>query len=301
MKKFTLACVATALSAVCLFGMAACGGGNYEVNKATDLAPEPFGIAVKKGNTEVKAALDAVINEWNENGNMEKYLTYYNELSDEDLSPTAPDGLKLTWNLSSYTETLDMYTESGFAPYEFIQNNGYSVSDGSAAEGSYKVAGLDVAIACEVAEKLQCKLVIHDVAFDDIIMNLNANSGKAIAAAGISITEERQEAVDFSVPYSYSTISVVCAEGAGYSTLQGLNGLKIGVQKGTSAHTIAEDAMKEGGYTPDMENAVKILLSSSTEVVTYETYSAALAALQSGKIDVILMDTLPAQLLIKHA
>ncbi len=301
MKKLTLSLAAMALSATFLFA-AACGGGtNYEVNKATDLAPEPFGIAVKKGNTEVKEALDAVINEWNENGNMDKYLSYYNELSDEDLSPTAPVGLKLIWDLSSYTETLDMYTESGFAPYEFIHNDGYAVSDGSAAEGSYSVTGLDVAIACQVAESLHCKLVIHDVLFDDIITNLNANSGKAIAAAGISITEERQEAVDFSVPYSYSTISVVCAEGAGYSTLKSLDGLKIGVQKGTSAHTIAEDAMKEGGYTPDMANATTIQLSSSTEVTTYETYSAALAALQSGKIDVILMDTLPAQLLIKHA
>lgn len=307
MKKFTLACVATALSAVCLFGMAACGGnGDYVANDAADLLQEDFGIAVKKGDTEMLNAVNAVVDAWNENGNMQKYFDYYSDLADANKNPTAPDGLKLTWDLSDYTETLDMYTETGFAPYEFVHTSGYPVADGNTDEGAYSAAGIDVAIACEVAESLHCKLVIHDVAFDSVITNLNAATGKALVAAGLTISEERAQEVDFSSIYSSSTLSIVCAKDAGYTTLKSLDGLKIGVQEGTSGDLIATEAKSEKGHSIEMgegdekQTVIIKFESASTEIAQYKTYAAALAALKSGKIDVIFMDKVPALLLLAN-
>ncbi len=303
MKKVAIMVSSLLLAGACAFACA-CGEIELTANDAADLMQEDFGIAVKKGDTEMKAAVDAVVDQWVQDGTMDKYFNYYSELADENASPTAPDGLKLSWDLSANTETLDMYTESGFAPYEFVHSEGYPVSDGGAGGDAYNVAGIDVAIACQVAENLNCKLVIHDVAFDTIITNLDGATGKALAAAGLTINEERAQEVDFSSIYSSSTLSIVCDKAKNYTKLADLDGLKIGVQEGTSGDLIASAAIKPEGHSyenDDGETVTVKLTSDKTEVVPYKTYAAALAALQAGKIDVIFMDKVPAQLLIKNA
>lgn len=306
MKKFALAVISVAMAGACAVGFAACTkiADDLVANDATDLLQEDFGIAVKKGDEEVLNAVNAVVNKWNGDGTMTKYFDYYTDLDsavkNNTALPTAPEGLQLTWDLSSYTETLDLFTEAGFAPYEFENPNGYPVED-----GAYNVAGLDIVIACEVAKSLNCKLVIHNVEFDSVIEHLNASSGKAIVAAGLTISEERKQAVDFSNIYSSSTLTIVCDKDAGYTKLADLNGLKIGVQGGTSGDKIATAALSATGWqikeTDDEgnETVTQTIKLSSGEVVRYSTYAAALAALQSGKIDVIFMDKVPAQLLLE--
>lgn len=304
MKKIALAIISAALAGACIVGVAACGGSaNFVANDATDLMPEEFGIAVKKGDTEMATAVNAVVDKWNEEGTIDKYVDYYVDLY-TDSTTVAPQGLKVKWDLSSYTEELHMYTESGFAPMEFIDNTGYAVSDGAEGQGQYSITGLDVAIACEVAESLHCKLVIHDVAFDTIITNMNKQTGKTIAAAGISITDERKEEVDFSKAYFLSTIAIVCDENKTLTSLKDLDGLTVGAQEGTSGDLIASEAMTENGYTftHGKGETVNIKLSGeNTSVSTFKTYAAALAALKAGKIDVILMDKIPALLLLANA
>ncbi len=320
MKKLALGLISAVLAASCVLAAACTGTASYVANDATDLPQEDFGVALKKGDADMVAAVNAVVDEWLDNGTMDKYFSYYTDLyaaeTEGSAAPAVPTGLKVTWDLSGYTETLKMYTESGFAPYEFTSTSGYPVSDGSALEGAYSVAGIDVAIACQVAENLHCKLEIYDVLFDTIITNLNSASGKALAAAGLSITAERAKEVDFSNMYSSSTLTIVCAQEDPeapadgyheYHSLGELNGLKIGVQEGTSGDLIATAAAGENGYnlteTDDEGNEVvtgNIKLTGS-EVVPYKTYAAALAALKAGKIDVIFMDKVPAQLLIANA
>lgn len=309
MKKIAFLACSLLLACACVFGACANSDTEFVSIDAADLLQEDFGIALKKGDSEMKAAVDAVVKEWSDNGNLEKYFNYYDELAVAGKNPTAPEGLKLEWDLSANTEVLDMYTESGFPPYEFLHTSGYVVSDGNASEGTYSIAGLDVAIACQVAENLRCKLVIHDVLFDTIITNLNKASGKALAAAGLTINEERAQEVDFSEIYSSSTLSIVSDKQKSYNSLKALDGLKIGVQEGTSGDLIATQAKGDDGYTyvteegedgqPDKTATIK-LGSPETEIVTFKTYAAALAALQSGKIDAIFMDKVPSLLLIAN-
>lgn len=298
MKKLGLFLLAILTALVCVV-CAACGSNvKLVANDAEDILQEDFGIAVKKGDSEMLEAVNAVVDEWVNNGNMDLYMDYYNALADENSAdPQAPEELKVSWDLSGYTEELHLYTEAGFAPYEFISSKGYPVTS------TYSVAGIDVAIACQVAENLECKLVIHNVDFNIVIQSLISESGKAIAAAGITITEERLATVDFSNIYSSSTLTIVCGEDAEYHKLTDLDGLKIGVQKGTSGDLIASQA-KNGGYSYEDEdgNVVgPITLSGSTEIVQMESYAALIQALKSGKIDAIFMDKVPALLLIKNA
>ena len=289
MKKIITLIISIMLLAVCAFSAACSDATTYVSKDATDLLQEDFGIAVKKGDTEMLAAVNAVVNEWNENGKMEKYFDFY-EAHSADSTTTAPEGLDITWDFGDATETLTVYTESGFAPYEYIYEEAYY--------------GIDIAIASQVAVNLGLKLEIQDVLFDTIISCLENDNGKAIAAAGLTINPERAAQVDFSEVYSSSTLSIVSAEDKAYSSLASLEGLKIGVQEGTSGDLIASAAITADGYTftttDENDEEVETTIKLTAEVAQYKTYAAALAALQTGKIDVIFMDKVPSLLLIAN-
>lgn len=291
MKKLMAFILSIMLLGACAI-TTACGGTSetYVSKDATDLLQEDFGIAVKKGNTTALEAVNAVVDAWNENGDMTKYLDYYSAHAN-DSSTTAPEGLKVEWNVTGKNGTLTVYTESGFAPYEYLSGG--------------KVIGLDIAIASQVAENLGYTLNVQDVLFDTIISCLNNDtSTMAIAAAGLTINEERAKEVDFSNIYSSSTLSIVSAESKAYTSLASLTGLKIGVQEGTSGDLIASAAVKDG-YVYEVENedetTSEITVKVDAEVVAFKTYAAALAALKTGKIDVIFMDKVPSLLLIANA
>ena len=82
---------------------------------------------------------------------------------------------------------LTMATNAQFPPYEFYEGD--------------KIVGIDAEIAAAIAEKLGLELVIEDMEFDSIITAVKA--GKAdIGMAGMTVTDERKESVDFTTSYS---------------------------------------------------------------------------------------------------
>ena len=96
--------------------------------------------------------------------------------------------------ISEEVEKIIMVTEAGFAPYEFYEGE--------------EIVGVDVEIAKKIAEKTGKELEIKDTDFDSIINEVK--TGKAdFAAAGLSITPERLEEVDFSVEYAVSKQVIV--------------------------------------------------------------------------------------------
>lgn len=282
MKKIiSLAIVATML----LCSIAAFTSCNKDVElvaiPASDLIQEDFGVAVKKGNTELLDMINAVIKDWLDSGKMDKYIDYYDAISKGEDADKGD--LTTEWDFGNATETLTLYTESGFAPYEFI------------SEG--KVIGVDVALMSEVAVRNNMKIDIKDVAFDTITTCVKSAEGHAVGAAGMSITDERKEDVDFSNVYASSTIVIVSASGKAYDSVADLSGLKVGVQEGTVADIIISDAAKEGkGYQVDDDHLLTI--SSKTEIKQYKQYALALQDLKAGRIDCILMDKLPAEAMI---
>lgn len=256
---------------------------------ATDLIAEDFGIAVKKGNTELLNMINEVVEAWVADGTMTKYVDYYDAVANGE-TPAA-NGLKTSWDFGNATETITVYTESGFAPFEFISNN--------------EVIGVDIAIMSEVAQKNGYKIEVKDVAFDTITTCVKTADGYAVGAAGLTINEERKAEVDFSSIYYSSTLVVVSAKDKAISSVKDLSGLKVGVQQGTSGDLIISDA-KAGGFTftdydaNDNEIEVTITVDGSTTVKQYSAYSYAFADLQAGRIDAILMDKLPAQIMLAN-
>lgn len=285
-----LAAVATIITAC--FALVACNDNdiNLVAADAADLLKEDFGIAVTKGNTELMNAVNQVIDEWKANGKLAQYSAYYSALADEENGgekAVAPEGLQTSWDFGNATQTIAVYTESGFAPYEFIYGE--------------NVIGIDIAIMSQVAVNTGKKIEVKDVMFDVIATNVQTATGDAVGAAGMSITEERKEIVDFSHAYAYSTLVIVSKDGQ-YKSVKDLAGKKVGVQEGTSGDIIISEAIGNG-YSYEIENddettTTIVVKAAGAEVKQYKAYALALQDLKNGRIDAILMDNLPAELML---
>lgn len=289
MAKFVVSFMLVAVVIGASFALVACNGDdkNYVAVAAVDLLQEDFGIAVKKGNTSLMNAVNVVIDEWLANGKMNQYMDYYSALANEEKggeSAVAPDGLQTSWDFGSATEVVTMYTEAGFAPYEFYKGE--------------NIVGLDVAIMSQVAVNLGKKLEVKDVVFDVVATNVANSTGDAVGAAGITINDERKQVVDFSNVYSSSTL-VIVSENGQYSSVKDLAGKTVGVQEGTSGDLIIS-AAKGAGYTYENEDGQDVTVTAAGATVKqYKQYALALQDLKNGRIDAILMDKIPAELMLK--
>lgn len=161
--------------------------------------------------------------------------------------------------------TLKMITEASFPPYEFLRGQ--------------EIVGIDVEICRAVAEKLGKGFQCETVDFDSVIPAVI--SGKAdLAAAGITVTEDRKKNVDFSIPYVKTGIVVISSKSNPFTDVEQLKGRKIGVQSGTTSENYVVNDLKQ---EPER-------LRSSAEAV---------AGLKAGRCDFVIADIDPAKNCVK--
>ena len=124
------------------------------------------------------------------------------------------------------SQKLVMATNAAFPPYESV--------DGS------EIIGIDPEIAKLIADDLGRELVIEDMAFDSIIAAVQ--SGKAdIAMAGLTVTEDRKQNINFSDPYTEAAQVIVVKKDSTVTCPDDLEGKTIGVQIGTTGDIYAGD------------------------------------------------------------
>lgn len=179
---------------------------------------------------------------------------------------------------------LVVYTNAEFPPFEYMANN--------------KPTGVDMDIAQAIADEIGVELKIENVKFDTIISSVQ--SGKAsMGAAGITVTEERKDSVDFSVSYTTSTQYVILPADKEFNNITDLKGMAIGVQLGTTGDFVISDEVN--GYVDDDGNNVKgVLQDTGASVTTYSNANLAAEAMKSGKIGAVVVDKLPAELIAKN-
>ena len=98
-----------------------------------------------------------------------------------------------------------------------------------------KIVGFDVDIVDLVAKKLGATQNVVDIAFESIESGEPMNTGQCdLAAAGMTITDERKEKFDFSEPYFEATQALLVKKGSGIDGFDKLAGKKLGVQSGTT-------------------------------------------------------------------
>ena len=160
---------------------------------------------------------------------------------------------------------LIMATNAAFPPYEFISD-----TDGET------IVGIDAEIAGVIAEKLGLELRIEDMEFGSIITAVQ--TGKVdMGMAGMTVTEERLQNVNFSSTYATGVQVIIVPEGSAIASLDDLATAKIGVQESTTGHIYCEDEFGSDAVTP------------------YANGALAVQALLAGKVDCVVIDNEPAK------
>ncbi|WP_406728185.1 ABC transporter substrate-binding protein [Streptomyces sp. GD-15H] len=136
-----------------------------------------------------------------------------------------------------------------------------------------KVQGFDVAVIDLVADDLGVKQQILDTPFENFKTGAFLNSGECdLAAAGMTITEERKKNVDFSDPYFNATQAVLVDKKAGVTSLADVK--SENVKLGAQAQTTGEDYAKKQGFDP----------------VSFESSDAVLNGLRTGQVKAVVID-----------
>lgn len=170
-------------------------------------------------------------------------------------------------NAKEKKTTLIMATNANFPPYEYVDNS--------------KIVGIDAEVAAEIAKKLGLELQIEDIEFGSIIAGVQ--TGKYdIGMAGMTVTDERLESVNFSKSYATGVQVVIVKSDSTIASIDELTGKKIGVQQDTTGDIYASDTVEKGGFGEE-------------NVVSYKSGAEAVSALNTGKVDAVIIDNEPAK------
>ncbi len=164
---------------------------------------------------------------------------------------------------------LTMATNAAFPPYEYLEGG--------------QIVGIDAEIAGAIAAKLGLELQIDDMEFDSIIEAVKG--GKAdIGLAGMTVTDERKEAVDFTATYATGVQVVIVTEDSTITSVDDLfadgANTTIGVQRNTTGDLYCTWDIEEEGLG---------------KVDRYSKGADAVQALKTGKVDCVVIDNEPAK------
>lgn len=163
---------------------------------------------------------------------------------------------------------LVVLTNAEFPPYEYQGDGG-------------EVVGIDMDMSKAIADAMGVELEIVNMDFDGLIPALNGGKGDMVAA-GMTVTDERKESVDFSNPYAKAMQLIIVNEGN--TDIKGesdLAGKIIGVQLGTTGDIYVEENI------------------DVAELKQYKSGLDAATDLKNGRLDAIVIDKLPAESIVK--
>lgn len=193
--------------------------------------------------------------------------------SSEAVSSDAASSETASSEAASETETAElstvepgkliMSTNAAFPPYEMTTD-------------SDEFEGIDIETAQAIADKLGLELQIDDMDFDAAL--LAVQQGKSdMVMAGVTVTDERQNVMDFTDSYATGIQSIIVKEDSDIASVDDLAGKKIGTQRGTTGYLYCSDDFGD-------EN-----------VVAYDDGLTAVQMLNNGQVDCVVIDNAPAK------
>jgi polar amino acid transport system substrate-binding protein len=156
-------------------------------------------------------------------------------------------------------QTVRLASEGAYAPWNFIDDSG-------------NLAGFEIDLGNELCKRAQLECVWIQNAWDSMIPNLNAGNFDGIMA-GMSITDERKQSIDFTQNYKPPTPSTFIVQSASTATFEAPSGLRIGTQTATIQAAYAEQHFKDGNT-----------------LINFETTDQGLADLNAGNIDAFFIE-----------
>ncbi len=170
---------------------------------------------------------------------------------------------------TAFADTLVMGTNANFPPYEYWEGD--------------TIVGIDAEVAAALAAKLGMDLQIDDMDFGAII-NAVASGKADMGMAGMTVTEERLQSVNFSVSYATGIQAIIVKEGSPIASVDDLYAegasYMIGVQESTTGDIYCSDDFGED------------------HVSKYKNGADAVAALVADKVDCVIIDNEPAKVFV---
>ncbi len=237
MKKF-LAAMMTAV--LCMGLLTACGSAAEETAETTESVTEATNEAesAEEETAEPEAAEEAAQPE-EEAAQPE---------AEAAVSEALADGV------------LNVGTNAEFPPFEYVDDNGES-------------DGFDIALIKAIGEKLGVEVQVENMEFNSLVASIGGKIDVAIA--GMTVTDERKEMVDFSNSYYTAVQYVILPKDSEIAAAADLEGKAIGVQLGTTGDFIAEEI-------------------AGAEVAQYNKALDAVNDLVNGRLDCVIVDKNPA-------
>lgn len=151
--------------------------------------PEEYAICISKDNTELKDQINGALAELKADGTIDSIIANYIGDDTKGQSPYESPA-----DVSRDNGTLIVATNATFEPYEYVQDG--------------EVVGIDIDIAQAICDKLGMELQVDNIEFDAIISAVQ--SGRAdIGIAGMTVTEDRLQSIDFTDTYATSTQVII--------------------------------------------------------------------------------------------
>ena len=174
-------------------------------------------------------------------------------------------------------EKLIIVTEALYEPWEFYENG--------------EIVGIDIDMAKEIAKRMGKTLEILDVDFRNVFNELNNNNAH-LCIAGLTITPERSEQVDFSIPYHTTKAVMVVKTSSTYQVLDDLTGKTIAVQPSTAVENYlinryGDDNLTYRNSTPE---AVQEVVSGNAEAVAMPYENALALVAENSNLRILTED-----------
>ncbi len=159
-------------------------------------------------------------------------------------------------------------TNAEFPPFEFVTSGG--------TIGDYD--GIDIAIAKQIGDEMGKEAQINNMEFDSLLIALQNGQVDAVIA-GMTVTDERKESVDFSIPYYTATQVMIVKDDSDITKASDMEDKKIVVIQGYTGETV----VKEMGYSYE----------------SFKKGTEAVLELVNGKCDVVVIDSATASKYVK--
>lgn len=160
----------------------------------------------------------------------------------------------------SETEEVTVASNIAYPPFEFNEGG--------------EPTGFDIDLMNAIAEEAGFEVDYQNVRFDGIVQGL-ASGQYEVAISAMTITEEREQQVDFSEPYFNADQSLMVQSGSGIESTDDLGDAAIGVESGTTGALEANELDEAG---------------NAGEVRTFNTVTDAFNALENGQVDAVIND-----------
>ncbi|HOB15941.1 MAG TPA: basic amino acid ABC transporter substrate-binding protein [Defluviitoga sp.] len=163
-----------------------------------------------------------------------------------------------------FSVTYKVGTEASFPPFEYVEDGQF--------------VGFDIDLIREIGKLKGFDVEVIDISFDSLIPSLTTGNIDIIAA-GMTITEERQKVVDFTIPYYSGDQSIIVRRDSDFDITVLFGNHKIGVQTGTTGDLWVTEHLVDKNILP------------KKNIVRYDTFNFAVRDLINKNIDAIVLDS----------